>query len=358
MQLVDSPSRPSFRSRELRGWLRGHGARPETLRPLPGDVSPRRYARVSLDDTAGLTPVDRSAILALYPATSREACQRFEATTRVLLAASIPVPALLATDCSRGWMLLADAGARTLYDWAHDELATSSPRSESQPAHILTAEAWVTLEPFFDRAVDMAGAISRLDPSIVGELNPILDGEILLRELRQTWEVFLEPEGMVGDPALAEKLWTMLRRLVTELARPRPTPCHRDFMARNLVPLREGSEPGALILLDHQDLRLGPPHYDLASLLNDSLFPPPQLAARLLRRTLPGEADPLLYHRAAAQRTLKAVGTYASFARRGVERHLPLIPPTLGRALHHLERLPEAAPLVPALSELWRGRFC
>ena len=59
-------------------------------------------------------------------------------------------------------------------------------------------------------------------------------------------------------------------------------------------------------MLDHQDLRLGPPRYDLASLLNDSLFPPPELEARLVRAALGEEAtaeDFLDYHRAAAQRT-------------------------------------------------------
>jgi aminoglycoside/choline kinase family phosphotransferase len=107
-------------------------------------------------------------------------------------------------------------------------------------------------------------------------------------------------------------------------------------------------------VLDHQDLRLGPPAYDLASLLNDTLFPPPAVEAELLRRAAPSAAARERYHRAAAQRTLKAVGTYAAFARRGMERHLPLISPTLGRGLAHLARTPEGAPLAPDLERLWR----
>nr|HPK65586.1 phosphotransferase [Thermoanaerobaculia bacterium] len=52
--------------------------------------------------------------------------------------------------------------------------------------------------------------------------------------------------------------------------------CHRDYMVRNLLPVGDG-EVAAVGVIDHQDLRLGPPWYDLASLCNDSLFPPPEL---------------------------------------------------------------------------------
>jgi aminoglycoside/choline kinase family phosphotransferase len=120
-------------------------------------------------------------------------------------------------------------------------------------------------------------------------------------------------------------------------------------MVRNLVPLPERG----LLVLDHQDLRLGPPAYDLASLLNDTLFPPPEIEEALLSAALPAGADRARYHRAAAQRTLKAVGTYTSFALRGADRHLPLVAPTLGRCLAHLARVPESAPLVPGLAEVW-----
>ena len=41
-------------------------------------------------------------------------------------------------------------------------------------------------------------------------------------------------------------------------------------------------------MLDHQDLRLGPPFYDLASLLNDTLFPPPDAEEALLAAAAPG----------------------------------------------------------------------
>ncbi|MCB1037088.1 MAG: hypothetical protein KDD47_24890, partial [Acidobacteria bacterium] len=105
-----------------------------------------------------------------------------------------------------------------------------------------------------------------------------------------------------------------------------------------------------LVVLDHQDLRLGPPTYDVASLLNDSLFPPPDLEAEFLGRS---EVHEETYRRVAVQRTLKAVGTYAAFAQRGASRHLPLIPPTLRRALYHMALLPELRDLAARLQRSW-----
>ncbi|MFP5287088.1 MAG: phosphotransferase, partial [Thermoanaerobaculia bacterium] len=162
---------------------------------------------------------------------------------------------------------------------------------------------------------------------------------------------FLEPRGLTGSPGFAGAFRTALDAICDTLGDETPAPCHRDFMARNLMPL-----PGTpqLVVLDHQDLRLGPPFYDLASLLNDTLFPPPDAEESFLAAALPSPADRVRYHRAAAQRTLKAVGTYASFARRGAERHLPLIGPTLSRCLGHLALVPESASLASELARVWR----
>ena len=100
---------------------------------------------------------------------------------------------------------------------------------------------------------------------------------------------------------------------------------------------------GALGVLDFQDLRLGPPAYDLASMLNDSLFPAAELERGWVERFVPAAVGVEGYLRAVAQRTLKAVGTFARFAERGDARHLPLVAPTLERAARALSRLPETA---------------
>ncbi len=110
-------------------------------------------------------------------------------------------------------------------------------------------------------------------------------------------------------------------------------------------------------MIDFQDLRLGPPAYDLASLLNDSFFPEPALEDVIVPSAGRAATACEQYARAVVQRTLKAAGTFARFAAQGNPRHVPLIVPTLARAVRHLEapardrrRLPSTARLVDCRS--------
>ncbi len=308
---------------ELEAWLVAAGFGPREIQTLPGDVSPRRYSRVVFMDGG-------TAILATYPQEVRGTCSRFLQTTAILEGAGVRVPRVLAGDCAAGWMLLEDLGPQTLGDWG-------------QGRH------WSELGPYFAHALERADRIARLPSADLAELNPVLGREAMARELAQTWDLFLEPKGLVSDPSLASHLRLALDAVCGRLGDEPPVPCHRDFMARNLMPFA----PGRLAVLDHQDLRLGPPLYDVASLLNDTLFPPPEAEAALLGPVLSAPADRERYHRAAAQRTLKAVGTYASFARRGATRHLPLIAPTLRRFVGHFSRIPEGGPLAARLARAW-----
>ena len=313
------------RPAELAAWLAAAPAERE-VRPLPGDVSPRRYYRVALPDGA-------TAILATYPPEVRSACPRFLRTTEILAAAGVRAPRVLAGDCEAGWMLVEDLGPETLGDWGR-------------------GRPWSELAGFFETAREIAERIARLPLDGLAELNPVLGRELLERELAQTWDLYLEPNGLVADPALAAALRSALDALCANLGAETPVPCHRDFMVRNLMPV-PGEADGGLAVLDHQDLRLGPPFYDLASLLNDTLFPPPEAEEALLAASLPTPADRVRYDRAGAQRTLKAVGTYAKFARQGADRHVPLIAPTLARFVKHFSRIPEGAALSARLAEGW-----
>jgi N-acetylmuramate 1-kinase len=307
----------------VEAWLSGLGYPPREILSLSGDVSPRRYARVVLDD--GTTMV-----LATYPDEVRDVCPRFLRTGELLTGAGVRVPRIFAVSCEQGWMLLEDFGPRTLGE------------QQERP--------WSELRLYFARALELIGRIAALPVEAVAGLNPLLGRELLRRELAQTWDLFLAPRELTGGRALTEALRTALDTLCECLGDETPVPCHRDFMVRNLMPVEEA---GGIAVLDHQDLRLGPSAYDLASLLNDTLFPPAEIEEELLAAAL-GSADRVRYHRAAAQRTLKAVGTYTKFSLRGANRHLPLIPPTLARCLHHLSRLPEGAPLAEDLGRVWR----
>lgn len=314
----------------LEAWLESWEAVAASFVALPGDVSARRYYR-------GSRRAGGTVLLATYPPELLAAGRRFVATGRLLCGLGVRVPGIAAWDEAAGWMLLEDLGPRTVFD--------------------LAGEPWGLLEGLFAEAVGIADQIATLPIPAVAELSPPLDAALLARELGQTWEAYLAPEGWLAGEVV-ERAWRdLFEALPAELGRGPLVPCHRDFMVRNLVPL--AADPaGRLAVLDHQDLRLGPRFYDLASLLNDSLFPPPEVAARLLGGAVANSRDAVHFHRVAAQRTLKAVGTFAAFARRGSPRHLPLIPPTLASAAGHLAHLPEAAPLLAELHRSGREPFC
>lgn len=322
-------------------WLASVGWSGCRLEPLAGDVGARRYLRV-LGRGGG------SAVVALYPADLRSACRRFVATTALLDGAGVRVPTVLAADCGSGRMLVEDLGRETLDAWARRHPAPAVRRR-------------------FRAAAALVPRIAALDAGAVAALSPPLDGELMGLELTRTRETFLEPEGLETagmDDALGA--------LVEAVASVPRVPCHRDFMVRNLVPLGVGdgdgdgggggdggNGDGGVAVLDHQDLRLGPPLYDLASLLNDTVFPPADLEAELLQPAGGGDVPParrLEYHRVAAQRTLKAVGSYAHAARHGKVHHVERIGPTFERALAHLAAVPETGALAAELTGRWRQR--
>lgn len=302
-------------------WLRSRGHAVEGLEPMPGDVSARRYFRLRAGGLA--------RIVAFYPPALLPACRRWIVTDGLLRDAGIRTPEILDRDCETGFMLLEDLGSETLQDRA--------------------SSGWPALRPWLVAALDVADRVRRLDGQRVGALQPPLGAPQLAAELDQTWNLYLEPHGLCGDAPLAAALRRGLDRLVSELAATAPEPCHRDFMARNIVPLAGG----AVAVLDHQDLRLGPPLYDHASLTNDTLYLPAAWTEELLGSRLDPPGARLAFHRAAAQRTLKIVGTFEAFRRRGDARHVGLIRPSLEAALRHLGALPETADIVTRLRPAW-----
>jgi aminoglycoside/choline kinase family phosphotransferase len=307
----------------IQEWLASCGRPAREVSALTGDVSLRRYFRATLEG-------GETAIVAYYPEELRPVCARFERTSELLAGVGVAVPSILASDCPRGLMLVADSGQRTLYE--------------------LPERSWDQLMPTYRRAVSHLQRIRELPTTVVDGLNTRLDTALLRWELRRTWDIALEPAGLVGTPAVAERLQQAFDTLCDEIGRvDRLVPCHRDFMPRNLMLASDGE----VVVLDHQDLRLGPSAYDLASLLNDSIFAPPEVEDELVGSCFPGADGALAYRRAVVQRTIKAVGTYTAFAQRGLPRHLGLVRPSLSRAWRFFAMIPELAPLREDLAPRW-----
>ena len=316
--------------------LAGAGWAPVSFQALAGDVSARRYGRLRLAS-------GEQRVVCSYPDDMKDVAARFVGATELLASVAVPTPRVDQYSLERPvWVLLEDLGPRTLFE--HWKGAGS--------------DAGVDLDRRLAEARELIGRIQLLPADKVRALgSPPLDRALLMAELDQTWERFLEPRGLVADPELAEQVRSVCAAICERLDSATSVPCHRDFMARNLM-LRAPAavSPGGsdeLVVIDHQDLRMGPPCYDLASLLNDTLT----LSIRKRQEHLSAvreDADRIAqYHAATAQRTLKIAGTFAYFATVGSDRYLQLIPPALRRFLDALDALPEGRELAPWLRRAW-----
>ena len=307
-------------------WLEESGFAPVAIAPLPGDLSQRQYSRAMLASGDSL-------LVASYPPPLRPVQERFLAAHRLLVAAGVAVPAVLASSASLGLMALEDLGDSTLHD---------------------LAKQGSEIGRYVANALVQRSRIAALDHAEVEAIGcPPLDAALLRRELDLTFEHLFEPRGIREQADAAPRFRAALHDLCDELGGGALVPCHRDFMVRNLMP--RGA--AAVFVLDFQDLRPGPPAYDLASLLNDSWFVPAAQEKEIVATALPREVGVDAYRRAVVQRCLKAAGTFARFAENGNPRHLPLIAPTLERALPHLAALPETARAFSRLAPWWRSRL-
>ena len=125
---------------------------------------------------------------------------------------------------------------------------------------------------------------------------------------------------------------------------------------------------GSLWIIDFQGARLGPPQYDVASLLYDpyaSLAPPlrRKLLALYLETARGGEGDAETFMRhffpVAAHRLLQALGAYGKLGGRlGRKMFLDFIPPGLDLLEEVLEELGrERFPALAAAAKGAAGRF-
>jgi aminoglycoside/choline kinase family phosphotransferase len=112
--------------------------------------------------------------------------------------------------------------------------------------------------------------------------------------------------------------------------------CHRDYHSRNLMVRDDGS----LAMVDIQDARWGPDSYDLASLLRDAyvdldedrIEPLIDLYLACLDVAPDAGAFRERFHTVAAQRMIKALGTFGYQAGSlGRERYTEPMPRTLER---------------------------
>lgn len=316
---------------ELRGWLADEqGLRIQTMRPASSDASFRRYFRVQHSDGEAIA-------MDAPPAT--EDCRPFVKVAGLMRDAGVRVPAIMAQDLERGFLLLEDLGRHTYLDVLSEKNA----------------------DALFEMALD---ALIRWQKASRPEVLPDYDAALLQRELMLFPDWYLERAlGLELSTADRDWLQAWFDRLVARALDQTRVFVHRDYMPRNLM--FSMPPPG---VLDFQDAVYGPLSYDVSSLLRDAFISWPAdkvdawLALYWERAGKAGIAVPTEFGAfrsdctwMGVQRHLKVLGIFARIHHRdGKPRYLQDAPRFLAYLDEAAAAEPELAPLVRQIHD-WRG---
>ena len=234
----DAARRAAF-DRWLAPLLAAHRLECSTLRPASADASFRRYLRI---DAA-----DRSFVVMDAPP-PQEDVRPFVRVARLIAAAGLHAPEVLACDEAQGFLLLTDLGTRPYLA----ELQAAVARADAAAVDALMRDAFAALVQWQQRV-----ATSTLAP---------YDDALLRRELAlfPEWCVGRERGVAWGEGQRAQWEAACDRLVASALAQP-TVAVHRDYMPRNLMVCTPN--PG---ILDFQDAVCGPITYDAASMLRDA----------------------------------------------------------------------------------------
>ncbi len=311
---------------------RQKGAGSAEIIPLTPDASTREYFRI---------PWKRGyAVAAVYPDPFDPAVHPYLDITRLFVESGLPVPEVHDVDGAAGIIVQEDLGDRPLFQ-------------------VLEAASDEERESLLEAAIDVIARIQAATPTAF--TRDSIACRLAFDEAKLAWELnyFLDHYfGSLRKETLshgeAAEFKVELNDIAAELAACARVLCHRDYHAANLLV----DDQNRIRVVDHQDARMGPPSYDLVSLLMDRQPEPPSLAAVRAHRLYFLEArrrhglsaiDPddfcKEFRLMTIQRGLKAVGTFSyqtGVCGRGAfyEKH---IRPTLlivMQAAEWLERFP------------------
>ncbi|MFT5717767.1 MAG: aminoglycoside/choline kinase family phosphotransferase [Oleiphilaceae bacterium] len=224
-----------------------------SLDVVSGDASFRRYFRVNVEGVSWV---------AMDAPPEKEDSSSFVAIAQHWLSQGIQVPAIEHYDLELGFLLLHDFGDDILLASLYSE----APKSLSNKAISNKMIANNTAgDRYYGLAMQTLAEIQAINLDENYTLPPY-DAELLRREMALFPDWLLEKKlGLT----LTEDERAMLMHsfnLLAESALAQPqVPVHRDYHARNLMVLNDGS----LGVIDFQDAVFGPVTYDLVSLLRD-----------------------------------------------------------------------------------------
>lgn len=209
----------------------------DSLTPLAGDASARRYFR--------LTDGARRAVLMDAAPSLGEDTGRFCAIANWLLQAGYSAPRIFAADPDQGFLLLEDLGDDLLA-----RLVRRDPAAE---------------QPLYLAATDFLASLHRQTPP--ADL-AVAQGPALAELVTKLLDWYLPALGLQPNQA-ARSIPDLIASDYQRLAGGPVAVSLRDFHAENLLWLPDRAGSARLGLLDFQDAFVTHPAYDLVSLLQD-----------------------------------------------------------------------------------------
>lgn len=306
---MTTPYASDSRLTALRLWLnqldKSLGLQPDSLTPVSGDASFRRYFRLQAAN---------GPLIVMDAPPPHEDCTPFTRVAARLAAGGVRVPTIIAQDQDQGFLLLTDMGRQTFYQAIQAGAAQDDATWQQQMRGALRA-------------------LVRLQHCDASGL-PVYDANRLLQELSLFPQWYLQAHlGITPDANTQAMLARVFGLLASQTAAQPRVFVHRDYHSPNLM-IGAGAPDFVPGMIDFQDAVLGPISYDIASLVMDARTPwdeNQQLdwAIRYWEyaRTagLPVPADFTEFHTQyewmGLQRNLRILGVFARLALRDAKPH-------------------------------------
>jgi N-acetylmuramate 1-kinase len=209
------------------------------ITPLEKGGSDRQFFRIRFG-------LDHSLILVKY-APQKPENERFVAIAHFLNAIGVNAPATYHDDHEKGLIWMEDLGEIDL--WHHRN------------------EPWPVRRVLYESALDQVLKLHSVDPTLGGELRlqPGFEASLYRWEQNYCLENCLDLYFRCAQSEINSlREHSVFKELAHRLASYPKVLIHRDFQSQNII--IRGKKA---YLIDFQGLRLGLPHYDLASLLYD-----------------------------------------------------------------------------------------
>jgi tRNA threonylcarbamoyl adenosine modification protein YjeE len=313
-------------------------------RRMQGDASTRSYDRVELPGRRAILMnaphrPDGPPVRAGKPYSAiahlAEDVKPFVALARGLRERGLSAPEIFQADLDAGLLLLEDLG--------------SEPVIAGDPPGPIPARYATAADVLAELHCQKLPAQLPVSPGVDYRLPPYdLDAFLIEAELLLDW--YIARQNLPVSETMRADFVALWRTALQPAIEADPTWVLRDYHSPNLLWLGKRSGSAQVGLLDFQDAVMGPPAYDLASLLQDARVHVAEelemaelhryiQARRQSDRSFDPAAFEALYAALAAQRASKILGIFARLDGRDGKpqylRHMPRVWGYLQRSLAH-----------------------